>query len=192
MIYIICVYVFYHNMCHLDIWMSWLFVVVGCVEPFAQSSRGSSSTCSGARPTDDISIECQIWWNFAMLLFIIDSADRNEILYTSQCNCRDVCKISLWSVEHILNRSTPNFDRISNSIEIPFVGRAPDDRWFSPNVGEGHGLGLWHGWEFRYSRGFATHFNFATVVLKLVILLFYFSWIFEQTELFTNKPTYRQ
>ena len=30
----------------------------------------------------------------------------------------DLCKISLWQVEHILNQSTTNFDRISNSIEI--------------------------------------------------------------------------
>ena len=54
------------------------------------------------------------------------STDHNEILHTSrQCYCRDVCKISLWSVEQILNYSTPNFDRISNSIEIPLVGQAP-------------------------------------------------------------------
>ena len=39
-------------------------------------------------------------------------------------NCRDLCKISLWSVEHILNYATPNFDPISNSIEIS-VGRGP-------------------------------------------------------------------
>ena len=29
-----------------------------------------------------------------------------------------MCKISLWSVEYILNQSTTNFDRISNSFEI--------------------------------------------------------------------------
>ena len=42
------------------------------------------------------------------------------------CHCRDVCKISLWSVEYwyILNQSMANFDQISNSIEIPFVGQA--------------------------------------------------------------------
>ena len=41
--------------------------------------------------------------------------DHNEILHTSrQSNCREVCKLSLWSVEHILNYSTPSFDRISN------------------------------------------------------------------------------
>ena len=32
------------------------------------------------------------------------STNHNEILHTSrQCNCRDVCKISVWSVEHVLN-----------------------------------------------------------------------------------------
>ena len=64
-----------------------------------------------------------------MLLSIIHSVDHNEILHTSrQCNCRDVCKIPLWSVEHIINQSTPKFDRILNSIKIPFMGRAPDIR----------------------------------------------------------------
>ena len=52
------------------------------------------------------------------------STNHNEILNTTrQYNCRDVCKFSLRSSEHILNYSTPNFDRISNSIEIPLVGR---------------------------------------------------------------------
>ena len=53
-------------------------------------------------------------------------ADHNDILHTSrQCHCRDVCKISLWSVEYIRNKSILNFHRISNSIEICLVGRAP-------------------------------------------------------------------
>ena len=34
-------------------------------------------------------------------------------------------KISLWSVEHIMNQSTPNFDQISNSIKISLEGRVP-------------------------------------------------------------------
>ena len=42
-------------------------------------------------------------------------------------HCRDVCKISLWSVEYILN-----FHRISNSIEICLVGRAPDHNETQP------------------------------------------------------------
>ena len=38
-------------------------------------------------------------------------------------NCRDMCQISLWSVEHVFIYGMPNFDRILNSIEIPSVGR---------------------------------------------------------------------
>ena len=41
-----------------------------------------------------------------------------------QLHCRDVSKILLWSVENSLNQSTANFGRISNSIEISFMGRA--------------------------------------------------------------------
>ena len=51
---------------------------------------------SGARPTNDISIEFEIRPNFAVLCFKMFSTDHNEILHMSrQCNCRDVCKISL-------------------------------------------------------------------------------------------------
>ena len=69
----------------------------------------------GARPTNDISTKiCRsLIWN---------------VLIRSQQNfahCNDVCKISLWSVTYILNWSSPNFGRISNSIEISLVGRAP-------------------------------------------------------------------
>ena len=68
-----------------------------------------------------------------MLWYKMYSTDHNEILHTSrQCYCRDVCKIKLWSVEQMLNYSTPNFDRISNSIEIPWVGQAP-----GPNTAAG-------------------------------------------------------
>ena len=53
-------------------------------------------------------------------------SDHNEILHMPrQSHCRDMCKVSLWSVEYILNQSTANFGRISNSIEISLVGRAP-------------------------------------------------------------------
>ena len=46
-----------------------------------------------------------------MLLFVTYSSTNIKILHMSQqCNCRDVCKILLWSVEHILNQSTPNFE----------------------------------------------------------------------------------
>ena len=58
----------------------------------------------GARPTNDISIEFEIQPKFAVLWFKMYSTDHNEILHTSrQCKCRDVCKISLLSVKHILN-----------------------------------------------------------------------------------------
>ena len=81
---------------------------------------------SGARPTNDISIEFEIRPKFAVLWFKIYSTDHHEILHTPrQCNCRDVRKIPLWSVRHILIQSATNFGRISNSIEISLVGRAP-------------------------------------------------------------------
>ena len=40
-----------------------------------------------------------------------------------------MCKISLWSLECILNQSTANFGRISNSIEKSLVGWAPGNTW---------------------------------------------------------------
>ena len=56
----------------------------------------------GARPTDDISIEFEIQSKFAVLRLKIYWTDHNKILHMSrQCNCRDVCKIVLWSVKHI-------------------------------------------------------------------------------------------
>ena len=39
---------------------------------------------SGARPTNGISIEFKIQWNFVMLLFIPYLADRKEVLHTSR------------------------------------------------------------------------------------------------------------
>ena len=58
----------------------------------------------GARPTNDNSIEFEIRSKLVVLLFEMYSADHNEMLHMSrQCNCRDVYKISLWSIEHILN-----------------------------------------------------------------------------------------
>ena len=35
-----------------------------------------------------------------------------------QLHCRDVCRISLWSVVYVLNQSPANFGRISNLIKI--------------------------------------------------------------------------
>ena len=81
---------------------------------------------AGARPTNDISIEFEIKPKLEMLWFKMYQTDHNEILHTSrQYNWRDVCKVSLWSVENILNSCTQNFDRISDLIEIPLVGRGP-------------------------------------------------------------------
>ena len=58
----------------------------------------------GARLTNDISIEFEILPKFDGMRVKIYYTDHNKILYTSrQCNCRGVCKISLWSVEYILN-----------------------------------------------------------------------------------------
>ena len=56
---------------------------------------------SSARPIKDISIEFEVRPKLAMLRFKIYVTDHNEIL--RQCNCRNVCQISLWSVEHIFN-----------------------------------------------------------------------------------------
>ena len=75
----------------------------------------------GARPTDDISIEFEIKWKSAMLLFITYSTITTKFC-TRHCVVR---KISLWLVKHIFNQSTANFDWISNSIEIPLAGRGP-------------------------------------------------------------------
>ena len=78
------------------------------------------------RPTSNISIEFESRPKFEVLWVKMYSADHNEILFMSrQFHCCDVCKISLRSVWHILNYSTLNVDRISNSIEILLVGRGP-------------------------------------------------------------------
>ena len=62
----------------------------------------------GSRPTNCIWVEFEIRRNFAVLWFKMSSTDHNEILHTlRQCYY------------------APNFDRISNSIEISLVGRAP-------------------------------------------------------------------
>ena len=68
---------------------------------------------SDARPTNDILIECEIQFNLVKLLFITYSADHNGIIHTlwQQHYC-DMCNISLWSIEHILNQITAICDRI--------------------------------------------------------------------------------
>ena len=58
----------------------------------------------GAHPTNDISIEFEIQPKFEVLSIHAYITNHNEISHTlRQCNCRDVCKISLRLVEHILN-----------------------------------------------------------------------------------------
>ena len=91
--------------------------------------------------------QVQIWWDilqyektamqatvkihwippkFAMLWFKICFTDHNEILLTSrQYYCHDVCKISLWSAECVMNKSIVKFHWISNLIEISLVGQVP-------------------------------------------------------------------
>ena len=58
----------------------------------------------GLHPTNEI------WSKFEVLWFEIWSTDHNKILHTSwHCYCRDMCKISLWSVEYVTNHSITNF-----------------------------------------------------------------------------------
>ena len=71
---------------------------------WADSAEARPSNMLGTRPNNDNSIEFEIRLKFALLWFRMYSTSHNENLHTSrQCNCRDVCKISLWSVEHILS-----------------------------------------------------------------------------------------
>ena len=63
-----------------------------------QCSRGHLCTFRwhGTCPANDIAIKFEIWPKFAVLWFKMYSTDHNEILHMSrQCNCRDMCKISL-------------------------------------------------------------------------------------------------
>ena len=90
----------------------------------------------GARPTNGISIEFEIRPKFAVIWFRMYSTDHNEILRTSRqcnCNCRDVCKISLWSVEHILSWNTPLF---LTNFEF--------DRNIDSGTGASSVIGWWH------------------------------------------------
>ena len=59
---------------------------------------------AGTHPTNDISIEFKIRPKVTMPWLKMYSTDHNKILHMSwQCHCRDMCKISLWSVKQILN-----------------------------------------------------------------------------------------
>ena len=80
----------------------------------------------GARPTNDILMKFEIHRQFCNALVQNESDWSLQILHTPrQEDCRNVNKITLWSVEQILNQSTEIFYRISNSIEISLVGGAP-------------------------------------------------------------------
>ena len=75
--------------------------------------------------TDDISIDFEIRSKCAVLWFKMYSTDHNIILHMlQQCYSHDVCKILLWSADHIMNKSITKFHWISNSIEISLVRRA--------------------------------------------------------------------
>ena len=65
-----------------------------------------------------------------MLWFKTCSNDHNKILHMSQqCYCRDMCKISSWSIQYVMYKNIINFRWISNSIEISLVGQAPASHW---------------------------------------------------------------
>ena len=53
---------------------------------------------------------------------MLNQSQRNFV-QSRQLHCRDVCKISLWSIKHILNQSTSNFGLIFYLIKIFLVGR---------------------------------------------------------------------
>ena len=82
----------------------------------------------GAHPTDVILTKFEIRSKVVVLWFEMFSTDHNEILHMSrQCYCHDVCKILLWWVEYVLNKSITKFHWISNLIEISLVGQVPGD-----------------------------------------------------------------
>ena len=84
------------------------------------------NSSSGARPANRVLIKFKMRAKFDVLRFKVHSADHNKILHMSrQCNCRDMRKNSLQSIEHILNYLTPNSDWISNLIEILLIGQGP-------------------------------------------------------------------
>ena len=80
-----------------------LLVFIGFVNARVSCVNRMQSTMlfwgAGARSTNDISIKFEIRPNFAVLWIKMYSSNHNRILHTS----RDVCKISLCSVNHISN-----------------------------------------------------------------------------------------
>ena len=66
----------------------------------------------GAHLTIGFSIIFEIWSKFGMFEFTTCVTNHNDMLHTlRQCKCRDVCRISLWSVEYISNQNAANFGR---------------------------------------------------------------------------------
>ena len=68
----------------------------------SKKNRGATGTHPGPCPTNDIWIEFEIQPEFVVFCFKMYWTDHNKILCMSrQCNCRYMCKILLFSVEHI-------------------------------------------------------------------------------------------
>ena len=89
----------------------------------------------GTRPTDDISFKFDQNLQCSGLKcaqpITTKSCTRHDsiiVLTFARCRCEDsgdLCKISLWSADYIMNKNILKSHWISNSIEIPLVGRAP-------------------------------------------------------------------
>ena len=89
------------TMCVLGIeYQSNVFKIIYIYISFAfcrTSSQIAHIVLPGAGPTNDISIEFEIRPKYAVLWFKMYCTNHNDILRTPrQCNCRNMCKISLW------------------------------------------------------------------------------------------------
>ena len=101
-------------------WVVWAPCTVGLV-------AGDTQCWPGACPTDGISIGFGFRSGFGVLWFGVCSADRGAVLHTSRpLHCRGVCEISLWLVGYVLSRSAADFGRVSGSVWVSLVGRAPE------------------------------------------------------------------
>ena len=77
----------------------------------------------GAPPTNGIAIEVEIQPKFGVLWVIMCFTNYNAILHTSHnCSCRNVCKISLWSVEYIFNQENSKFWKICEFVQNTVSG----------------------------------------------------------------------
>ena len=72
----------------------------------------------GRCPTHDVLIEFEIRPKFEVLWLKMYSVPITR-------KCHDMCKISLWLAEYVLNYSTPNFYKILNLTKILLVGQGP-------------------------------------------------------------------